>query len=130
MERQKVFGMNLGLKGEDFVHSEIVQWARKEELRHRELCLLYHIPNGGSRHKAEAMRLKALGVRAGCPDLHLAVGRHNYMGLWLEIKDGTKGKLSEVQKIWHQNLQEENHFVAVIRTPEEGIETIKWYLNL
>ena len=38
---------------------------------------VFHIPNGGSRHKAEAARLKAQGVKAGVPDLCIPVARGN-----------------------------------------------------
>jgi len=35
------------------------------------LVTWWHVPNGGSRNKAEAARLKRMGVRAGVPDLTL-----------------------------------------------------------
>lgn len=31
----------------------------------------WHVPNGGKRHTLEAQRMTALGVRSGCPDLHI-----------------------------------------------------------
>ena len=43
-----------------------------------DLELLYHVPNGGSRNKAEASKLKRMGVRAGVPDLVLPVPRAGY----------------------------------------------------
>ena len=36
---------------------------------------VFHIPGGGSRHPAEAARLKAQGVKAGVPDLCIPVAR-------------------------------------------------------
>ena len=36
---------------------------------------MFRIPNGGSRHPAEAARLKAQGVKAGVPDLCIPVAR-------------------------------------------------------
>ena len=41
---------------------------------------VFHIPNGGSRHKAEAARLKVQGVKAGVPDLCIPVARGNSRG--------------------------------------------------
>ena len=38
----------------------LFSWAAVQDIP--ELALLYHIPNGGSRHKAEAARLRAEGV--------------------------------------------------------------------
>ena len=47
----------------------VMQWSRLAASQHPELALLYHVANGGSRHPAEAARLKAAGVKAGVPDL-------------------------------------------------------------
>ena len=41
---------------------------------------VFHIPNGGSMHKAEAARLKAQGVKACVPDLCIPVARGNSRG--------------------------------------------------
>ena len=39
-----------------------------------ESAFLFHVPNGGSRHKIEAARMKPMGVVAGVPDLMLIYG--------------------------------------------------------
>lgn len=49
--------------------------------RFPELALLYHVPNGGSRNKIEAARLRAQGVKSGVPDLCLPVARGGNHGL-------------------------------------------------
>ena len=41
----------------------LFEWARLQTGRFPELALLYHVPNGGSRNKIEAARLRAQGVR-------------------------------------------------------------------
>lgn len=43
----------------------------------------FHVPNGDIRHKGAAGRLKAMGTRAGVPDLVLIKGGHTY---GLELK--------------------------------------------
>lgn len=45
---------------------------------------LLAVPNGGARHRAEGGKLKAQGVRAGVPDLFLAVPRAGSCGLWID----------------------------------------------
>lgn len=57
-----------------------------ELIAYPELNRLFHIPNGGSRHKAEAAKLKGMGVKAGVPDLLLPVKRGIYSGLFVELK--------------------------------------------
>lgn len=64
-----------------------------------ELKLLHHIPNGGSRNKAEAAHLKRQGVKAGVPDIFLPVARGGYHGLYIELKFG-KNKTSKNQDKW------------------------------
>ena len=59
----------------------LFSWAAMQSGKYPELNLLYHVPNGGSRHKAEAGRLRAEGVKAGVPDLCLPVARGQYHGL-------------------------------------------------
>lgn len=122
--------MNLGLKGEDAIQAEIIQWARKEELTRKELSLLFHPPNGGARNPVVGMKFKALGVRRGVPDLCLDVARGGFFGLRLEIKDGDKGRLSEDQKLWHAALQQQGYCVGVIRNAEEGKNALLAYLQL
>ena len=43
---------------ESVEQSRLFQWARMQQGRWPELKLLYHIPNGGSRHRLEAIHLK------------------------------------------------------------------------
>lgn len=43
----------------------LFEWARLQTGRFPELALLYHVPNGGSRNKIEAARLRAQGVKSG-----------------------------------------------------------------
>lgn len=63
----------------------LFSWAAMQSGKYPELNLLYHVPNGGSRHKAEAGRLRAEGVKAGVPDLCLPVARGQYHGLYIEL---------------------------------------------
>lgn len=53
----------------------LFEWATLQSGRFPELALLYHVPNGGSRNKIEAARLRAQGVKSGVPDLCLPVAR-------------------------------------------------------
>ena len=65
---------------EDTEQEVVIQWARFSSGKWPELKLLHHIPNGGSRNKKEAVKLKHMGVLAGVADLHLpaAAAEDNY----------------------------------------------------
>ena len=91
--------MNLkyALRSEDTEQIAVITWAQWNMQRYPELELLHHVPNGGSRNKAEAVKLKQMGVKAGVPDLHLPVPKAEYCGLYIEMKYGS-GRIQDTQK--------------------------------
>lgn len=114
----------------------IFTWAKMQEAAHPDLCLMYHIPNGGPRSKATAARLKAAGVKAGMPDICLPVPRNGYGALYIELKKPEsksmgirKGTVSQKQREVISALQRSGNAVAVCYGAEEAIKTIKGYLN-
>lgn len=54
-------------RSEDTEQIHVCNWAAWNENRYPELKWLHHIPNGGSRNKAEAVKLKSMGVSPGYP---------------------------------------------------------------
>lgn len=84
-------------RSEDTEQMSVMDWARWNQNAHPELELLHHCPNGGSRNKAEAVKLKQMGVKAGIPDLCLPVPMGVYSGLYIEMKYDT-GRLEDSQK--------------------------------
>ena len=84
---------------EDAEQEKVVCWAKLMSNAYPDLELLYHVPNGGSRNKAEVSKLKRMGVRAGVPDLVLPVPRAGYAGLYIELKVG-ENRPSNNQKDW------------------------------
>lgn len=79
--------------------------------------LLFAVPNGGWRTRAEAGIFRAMGQRAGMPDLMLlCAGR----AFGLELKTA-KGTLSPAQQDMHARLTELGIPVAVVRTLDEAL---------
>lgn len=76
-------------RSEDTEQIHVCNWAAWNENRYPELKWLHHIPNGGSRNKAEAVKLKSMGVKSGVSDLHLPYAKGVYIGLYIEMKYGT-----------------------------------------
>lgn len=107
----------------------LFRWAALNKGRHPELALLFHVPNGGSRGKAEAGRFKAEGVRAGVPDLCLPVARAGKHGLYVEMKRSKNGRVSAEQKEWLEALDAQGYAVAVCLGWEAAVRVILAYLG-
>lgn len=94
-----------------------------------ELELMYHIPNGGYRSKAEAARFRREGVKPGVPDICLPVPRGEYHGLYIELKRRDGGKVSKFQTEWIAKLNENGYLAVVCNGWEKAAETITQYLK-
>ena len=57
--------MKYAMRSEDTEQINVVSWANWNVNRYPELRWLFHVPNGGSRNKQEAVKFKQMGVKAG-----------------------------------------------------------------
>lgn len=112
---------------EDGEQIALFQWARLQQPVWPELSLLHHIPNGGHRTKTTAMKMKALGVKRGVLDIFLPVARHQWNGLYIEMKSST-GKLTEEQEEFGKAVANQNYAVFICRTFEQAKSVIVQYL--
>ena len=103
----------------------LIDWARSMEHQYPALRYLFHIPNGGWRHKATAGRMKAQGVKAGVPDLFLPIPPP---GLWIEMKYGTN-QLTAHQSAWCRALYEAGYHVQVCWSFEEARDVLVDYIE-
>lgn len=115
-------------RGEDTEQMGVVDWANWNTNRFPELKLLFHIPNGGKRSATEAARFKAMGVKAGVPDLCLPVPMNGYAGLYIEMKYG-KNKTTDAQKEWIADLKAQGYKVTVCYGGEEATRELEAYLQ-
>lgn len=114
---------------EDQIHRAVAEWVVLNEARWPALKLMFHAPNGGSRHPAEAAKFKAMLVRKGVPDLMLPVARGRRIGLAIELKS-EKGRISEEQSEFMARLEQAGWLCCVCRAPEEAIGRIAGYVSL
>jgi hypothetical protein len=106
-------------------------WAAlpEQQEKYPDLKLIFHIPNGGTRNKAEAGHLKAQGVKPGVPDIFLPVPKLNFHGLWIEMK-AKKNKTSEEQNVWISELSKRKYAVSVAYSWVQATEHLIYYLEL
>jgi len=91
--------------------------------------LLFAIPNGGERNIIVAARMKKEGVRAGVPDLFLAVPRGEFHGLFIEMKKPKGGRVSDAQKGCIELLNETGYKSVVCNGCDAAIKEIMGYLR-
>lgn len=115
---------------EDEEQMALINWARMAAGALPELRLLFHIPNGGSRGKAEAGRFRAMGVKSGVPDLFLPVARGPWHGLFVELKRTKGGRVSSEQAAWIRDLGAQGYCAAVCYGWEDARREIERYLRL
>lgn len=121
----------LGLEAsEDESQMMILDWAKLQRWKGRPIAdYLHHSPNGGKRGIREAARFKAMGTRAGFPDLVLLIPAEPFHALFIELKTST-GTVSVVQKDYHRLLTEQGYRVEECYSTESAINVIKNYLGL
>lgn len=120
-----------GHKSEAQEQCELIEWANQcVRLNiYPELEMLYAVPNGGRRNKAEAAHLKRQGVKAGVPDLCLSIPRGKYHGLYIEMKVDNN-KPTEKQEHWLRNLSYYGYAVKVCYSARAARAAIESYLSL
>lgn len=105
-----------------------IWWALEAGRRGINPRLMWATPNGGFRHIGEARRLKAEGVRAGVPDVFLAIPSQGYHGLFLELK-APKGRVSPDQKDMLETLRAGGYICWVCMGWDMAREAIEGYLG-
>ena len=121
--------MKYAMRSEDTEQINVIQWAGWNMNRYPELKWLHHCPNGGSRNRAEAVKLKQMGVKAGVSDLCLPYPKGIYCGLYIEMKYGNN-RQQDTQKEFLADMAAAGHFVATCYSAEEAIKVIEEYATL
>ena len=88
--------------------------------------LFWHTPNGGGRSKVEASILKAMGVKAGVPDI-LVLLPNGKVG-FIELKAG-KGVASPAQRQMMADLRARGCPCVEARSLEQVAETLNGWLS-
>ena len=88
--------------------------------------IFFHVPNGGGRSKVEASILKAMGVKAGVPDIAVILpsGRVGF----IELKAG-KGVATPAQRQMMAALRERGCPCVEARSLEQVAETLNTWLS-
>lgn len=106
-------------------------WADAAQAQRPELAMLFAVPNGGARHPAVGAMLRAEGVRAGVPDVMLAVRRGQWGGLFVELKRADRSNhATPEQAAWLERLRSYGYMAVVAYGAQEAINVIEHYLEV
>lgn len=132
----------LKLKGptEDQIQKAVIDYAKHVKYKGRQLAdYLHHSPNGGKRttkvgkngkrYSPEAAKFKAMGTKAGYPDLILDIARGGYHGLRIELKTA-KGRPTKSQLERIEMLNDEGYQALIAYGTKEAIAAIETYMRL
>lgn len=129
---------------ESLMQMEVLRWFK---LQYPHLArLLIGYPAGINLGVTARMRMKAMGLTAGVPDLQLLLPRIYPLkllaesgmyfinekrfcpGLFIELKT-EDGKLSQIQKEYHEILRSQRYTIVTCYSFEEAVVEIKKYLD-
>lgn len=105
-------------ESEHVIQCQAIQWIRQHTP-----YVCYAIPNGGSRGRRQGAALKAEGVLAGIPDIHIPA-----LTLFVEMKTSI-GKVSPVQKKMHERLRNDGQTVEVCRSVDDVMRVVTAHME-
>lgn len=129
---------------EDGHQAALFCWAADNVGKYPPLKWLHAIPNGGSRHIAEATKMVAAGSRSGVWDVflpypvrqpyYISVPDGGYHGIYIEMKKPNRrthkdGGLSKEQLEFGRYAEAMGYFCAVCYTWEEARDILIRYLE-
>ena len=92
-------------------------------------ALLFAIPNGANKSPIARLRFRAEGLRAGVPDMMLAVPAGGYHGLFIEMKRRKGGTVSPEQKEYIERLRAQGYRAEVCKGCDAALEVLREYLS-
>lgn len=110
------------IQTEDQEQEALCSWMTLKKIR------FFAIPNGGSRHLAEAVKLKRCGVKRGVPDICIPIPSGSFHGLYIELKRVSGGKASEYQVEWLEFLRSQGYYADIAYGFDEARNIITAYL--
>jgi hypothetical protein len=114
------------------IQCALIEWAKHKKIpgtNEHVSDFLIAIPNGGSRHIAEALNLKRSGVKAGVSDLFFAYPRGGCHGMWIELKK-PKGAKSKKQAEFITQMQAVGYLAGFVYGLDDAILIIEKYLGM
>lgn len=88
------------------------------------------ISSQGLWYSPAGIKLRAMGVRAGFPDLVLFTPSWGYHGLMIEMKRTKGGSVSTEQRDYHELLSSQSYYCVVCKGADPAMKAIRDYLKI
>lgn len=112
---------------ESQIQQTCIKWFQLQHNALWEDGVLFHIANEGIRLGGQGRRIKREGIVRGVADLCLALPRHGYGALYIEMKRPGCYQSPE-QKTWQKSIEKHGNKYVVCRSLEEFVVTVNRYL--
>lgn len=113
---------------EDSLQIKCAEFAKKALYLAGEPQVWHHVPNGGTRTRREASKLKAMGVLPGVGDTFLPLKSGEFCGLYIELKKAG-GSPSPDQKKFLKAVAAEGYLAVVVNDLDTFKEVFTAYLE-
>jgi len=114
------------MKSEDHLQLMFCKWM--EEIHPG--ILYFAVPNGKFTSSWATMKVfQWTGLKKGVPDLVIPEARQSYHGLFIEMKNGKKGRISPEQREWQRQLIARGYHSVKVDNLLQGIELVNSYLD-
>lgn len=112
---------------EDKIQQDIFMWFNNNYClkHHNPRCIIFSVPNGGTRNKMEAIKLKSTGMKAGVSDLIVILPNKV---LFVEVKTET-GRQSDKQIEFEKTITDLGYSYILVRSLEEFKTVVSEFLN-
>lgn len=116
-------------KSESEIQQECIRWFKESYPQLAQEGMLFHIANEGIRLGGMGARFKREGIVKGVADLCLAIPKHGYGALYIEMKRHGTYQRPE-QKAWQQAVEKYGSKYVVCRSVQEFAVEVNRYLSL
>lgn len=124
----KIRNLKILLPYEEEEQRAFFRWVNFMVREIPELATIHAIPNqGAGPSRGMAGRMKAMGARAGVPDVFWPLARGGYNGLYIEFKRQKGGRLSPAQNDFMGRVRLDGYMAVVARGSEEAKEIVLRY---
>lgn len=112
-------------EGEMITFFDYCRWKGKVDQRYN---MIFHVPNESKSSPQRRISMKRAGLKAGVPDIVVAVPAQGWGALFMEMKV-KPNKPTEAQEQWIHDLNKIGYRAQVVWSASEAIQVLECYFK-